>query len=82
MNKIVNNLAIALLLVTMMAMLVSPKPAAAQQGNIVNLTFSKAASAEGVWEGTVDGDVQGNLRTILLEGALDQLPLRPARPTG
>ena len=38
----------------------------AQDDGDVNLTFQKAASGEGKWAGTVDGDVQGNLETVLL----------------
>ena len=38
----------------------------AQGDGDVNLTFQKAASGEGTWAGTVDGDVQGNLETVLL----------------
>jgi hypothetical protein len=36
----------------------------------VRLTFDKAAVAAGVWEGTVSGDIEGTLRTVLL--ALDE----------
>jgi hypothetical protein len=38
----------------------------AQGSGDVNFTFQKAASGEGTWAGTVDGDVQGNLETVLL----------------
>ena len=38
----------------------------AQGDSDVHLTFQKAASGEGTWAGTVDGDVQGNLETVLL----------------
>jgi hypothetical protein len=32
----------------------------------IRMTFDKAAVASGVWEGTVSGDIEGSLRTVLL----------------
>ena len=35
---------------------------------VVHITFEKAAAREGVWRGTVAGDVEGRLKTVLLAG--------------
>ena len=39
--------------------------ALAANSSPVNLTFDKSAVASGVWNGTVGGDIQGNLATTL-----------------
>lgn len=44
---------------------VSSRPALAAS-DPVRMTFDKAAVADGVWEGTVSGDIEGRLRTVLL----------------
>lgn len=54
-----------LLLITL-ALALPQRAVHAQQGGDVNLTFQKAATGEGTWAGTVGGDVQGNLETVLL----------------
>jgi hypothetical protein len=41
--------------------------AAAGQGEPVRISFEKCAVAEGIWEGTVAGDVAGGLRTELTD---------------
>jgi hypothetical protein len=46
------------------ALLLSPYAAA--QHPTVTLSFSKALVGEGVWEGTISGEVQGKLRTVLV----------------
>jgi hypothetical protein len=56
---------IVMLVVVLLAVL-SVLPLQAQGKGIVNLTFTKSAAEEGVWVGTVAGDVAGNLRTVLL----------------
>lgn len=55
-----------LLLLIAVAVAVPQAVAHAQEGGDVNLTFEKAASGEGTWAGAVDGDVQGDLKTVLL----------------
>jgi hypothetical protein len=45
---------------------VTARPAVAVS-DPVRMTFDKAAVAAGVWEGTVSGDIEGTLRTVLLE---------------
>ena len=40
-------------------------PAAASSSAPVRLTFDKSAVAQGVWQGTVEGDVSGSLTTEL-----------------
>jgi hypothetical protein len=50
--------------------LIVPVPQAGAMPTVANrpidLTFEKTAVAEGIWEGTVAGDIDGNLQTILL----------------
>ena len=57
---------ITFLLVITLALVLPLAVVHAEEGGDVNLTFQKAASGEGTWAGTVDGDVQGNLETVLL----------------
>jgi hypothetical protein len=38
---------------------------------VLELSFNKAAVAEGVWSGTVDGDATGTLTTVLIEQHAD-----------
>jgi hypothetical protein len=57
MKKIVVLLALAL------AVLAAPTASASHK--TVDLTFDKSAVGPGAWEGTVAGDIEGNLRTEL-----------------
>lgn len=54
------------LLLMAMAVVIPQAVAQAQDAADVNITFQKAASGEGRWTGTVDGDVQGALETVAL----------------
>lgn len=55
-----------LVVVALFGIVVAPHVAAAQAPAApVRLTFDKSAVAAGVWEGTVGGDVDGDLTTIL-----------------
>jgi hypothetical protein len=56
---------VVMLVVVLLGML-SILPLQAQGKGVINLTFAKSATEEGIWEGTVAGDVEGNLRTVLL----------------
>jgi hypothetical protein len=56
---------VVMLLVLAGIQAVSTRPALAVSDPI-RLTFDKAAVAAGVWEGTVSGDIEGTLRTVLL----------------
>jgi hypothetical protein len=65
---VVRRLVVMLLVLAgMQAIATGPTLAASDP---VRLTFDKAAVAAGVWEGTVSGDIEGTLRTVLL--ALDE----------
>jgi hypothetical protein len=66
MNK-VKSLQIWTVLLGMWVSLLFASTATAQAEEVIELTFQKSAAAqEGNWEGTVSGDVEGNLRTVLL----------------
>jgi hypothetical protein len=54
------------MLVVVLLGVLSVLPLQAQGSGVINLTFAKSAAEEGIWEGTVAGDVEGNLRTVLL----------------
>ncbi len=57
--------ALAILLGLLAPLLAGPAVMAQQEGAI-HLTFHKSAVSEGIWEGSVGGDVEGDLRTVLL----------------
>jgi hypothetical protein len=59
-------------LFAVLTMLLVAGPMAGAANDPVRLSFEKCPSAEGVWTGTVDGDVTGGLTTML----------RSARQTG
>lgn len=53
------------LIVLVLAMALMPQIVAADNSSPVNLTFSKQSSGPGTWQGTVGGDVEGQLTTVL-----------------
>lgn len=53
------------LIVLVLAVALMPQIAAAANSSPVNLTFSKQSSGPGTWQGTVGGDVEGQLTTVL-----------------
>ncbi|MFW6097713.1 MAG: hypothetical protein ACOC9Z_06535 [Chloroflexota bacterium] len=59
-------LMVVMVVLALFGMVVAPHVAAAQAPAApVQLTFDKSAVAEGMWEGTVGGDVDGDLTTVL-----------------
>jgi len=44
-----------------------PEVVSAQGNAPVHLTFDKSSVAPGIWDGTVTGDVEGDLTTVLLD---------------
>ncbi|MBI1296746.1 hypothetical protein GC175_17460 [bacterium] len=65
MNKQTRRSIVVMVVMAVLAIF-SPMSLRAQEDGAINLTFAKAAVDEGVWEGTVGGDVEGNLHTVLL----------------
>ena len=67
--KRLNLLFVPAVLLLVLSILVGPMAEAVRaQGNApVYLTFDKSSVAPGVWEGTVEGDVEGGLTTNLLD---------------
>jgi opacity protein-like surface antigen len=53
------------LIVFVLAVALLPQVVAADNNAPVNLTFAKQIAGDGVWQGTVGGDVQGQLTTVL-----------------
>jgi hypothetical protein len=52
-------------LVAIMACAALLAPSMAQATSPVNLTFDKSAIGPGTWQGTVSGDIEGDLTTVL-----------------
>lgn len=64
--KRVKFLVFVLVVAALFGIVFAPHTAAAEApASPVYLTFDKSAVAEGVWQGTVGGDVDGNLTTVL-----------------
>jgi len=56
-----------ILIVLVLALALLPQAVAAGNNAPVNLTFSKQSSGIGTWEGTVSGDLEGQLTTVLTD---------------
>lgn len=56
-----------ILIVLVLALALLPQAVAAGNNAPVNLTFSKQSSGSGTWEGTVSGDLEDQLTTILTD---------------
>jgi hypothetical protein len=58
---------VVLLLLATTALVVAAAAPAATAGGPVRLSFDKSAVAPGIWQGTVDGDISGDLTTVLTD---------------
>ncbi len=68
MKRLSRPLILPVLLLCMSFVLSLAPPIVRAEGNPpINLTFDKSAVAPGVWEGTVSGDVEGTLTTVLVD---------------
>ncbi len=56
-----------ILIVLVLALALLPQAVAAGNNAPVNLTFSKQSTGIGTWEGTVSGDLEGQLTTVLTD---------------
>lgn len=53
---------------------VSPVARADDDADVIHLTFDKSSAGEGIWQGTVSGDVRGRLKTVLLSATPGSAP--------
>jgi hypothetical protein len=56
-----------ILIILVLALALLPQAVFAGNNAPVNLTFSKQSSGIGTWEGTVSGDLEGQLTTVLTD---------------